>query len=143
MTDEPYANIREILGHLIGRTLIEITQHDKEDFLNGEDSFVELMFNDGNTLKFFALDSKLYKVPGAFCFSDPNGETEEDEYVPTEEDRATKGWIVVEKKTDPDYPVHVLPNFGRNHILTMDCWCRPKLDEYREDPIVNHNEELP
>lgn len=141
MTEESYANIRDILGHLIGRTVVDITQHDKEDFVAGDDAYVELMFDDGNTLKFFTLENKHYKAPGPFCFSDPNtAEKDADEYVPTEDDKSTKGWIVVEKE-DTEYPVHVIPNFGRNHILNMGCWCNPALDPFREDPIVNHNEE--
>lgn len=50
--DGHYANIRDVIGHFIGKTVVDITQHDKEDWdMNGE-SFVYLLFNDGSGLKF-------------------------------------------------------------------------------------------
>lgn len=50
---EQYANIRDYLGIFIGRTLLDVSQHDKEDFdpENGKPSFVELMFENG-TVRF-------------------------------------------------------------------------------------------
>jgi hypothetical protein len=51
--EETYANIRDILGHLVGKRIVDITQHDKEDFEADGRSFVCLMFDDGNTATFY------------------------------------------------------------------------------------------
>lgn len=51
MTEE-YSNIREILGKFIGRTIIDITQHDKEEWDNDGLCYVQLMLDDGNYLRF-------------------------------------------------------------------------------------------
>ena len=53
---EPYANIREILGSFIGKRIVDITQHDEEEFRAGEESYVMLLFDDGNFLKFPVTD---------------------------------------------------------------------------------------
>lgn len=45
------SNIRDFLGHLLGRRVVEITQHDPEDFKQGE-CFVTLHFEEGTTLVF-------------------------------------------------------------------------------------------
>lgn len=52
--DEPYANIRDIdqLGSLLGQRVIEITQHDEEDFREDGASFVCLHFENGTTVTF-------------------------------------------------------------------------------------------
>lgn len=52
MPDETYANIRQILGHLIGQRVVDITQHDPEDFVEGEGSFVMFLFENGDYAKF-------------------------------------------------------------------------------------------
>lgn len=49
--NENYSNIREILGHLIGKRIEDISQHDQEDF-EVEGSFVMLMLEGGDYLKF-------------------------------------------------------------------------------------------
>lgn len=51
-SEEPYANVREFLGSLIGKTLIDVTQHDIADFERNDEAFVMLMFDDGSLLKF-------------------------------------------------------------------------------------------
>lgn len=56
MAEEPYANIREVLGDLIGRPLLDITQHDEEYFQQTGRVFVDLMFNEGNVLRFYVED---------------------------------------------------------------------------------------
>lgn len=48
--EDDYANIREILGSLIGRVLVDITQHDKEEF-DEEGSFIQFHFDDGGYVK--------------------------------------------------------------------------------------------
>jgi hypothetical protein len=50
---EGYSTIRDLLGSLIGKTLVDVSQHDQEDWeLEGE-SFVVLMFSDGSSVKFY------------------------------------------------------------------------------------------
>ena len=52
--EQPYATIRDHIGYLIGKTLVEITQHDREDFdpEDGSGCFVCFHFNDGSWIKF-------------------------------------------------------------------------------------------
>jgi len=49
-----YANIRNsnLLGDFIGRTVIDITQHDQDEFRETGRTFVMLMFDDGSTMTF-------------------------------------------------------------------------------------------
>ena len=48
-----YANIRAILSkRLIGRTIMDITQHDKADFARDGRVFVQFMLDDGSWIKF-------------------------------------------------------------------------------------------
>lgn len=54
--DERYANIREILGRLIGCKVVDITQHDAEEFQETRQSRVELHFDNGETLRFLIDD---------------------------------------------------------------------------------------
>lgn len=51
MADEVYSNIRDILGAVIGRKLIDITQHDEDQFKE-TGSFIQLHFDDGSYLRF-------------------------------------------------------------------------------------------
>jgi hypothetical protein len=44
----PTGKIRNILGHFIGKKLVDITQHEPED----EQGFIMLMFDDGTFMKF-------------------------------------------------------------------------------------------
>ncbi len=53
MDNEPYSTIREILGPLIGLKLVDITQHDAEEYAETKRSYVMLMFEDGSYVKFF------------------------------------------------------------------------------------------
>lgn len=48
-----YANIRQILGHLIGKRIVDITQHDQEEWEQDGTSYVHLMLEDGDYLKFY------------------------------------------------------------------------------------------
>lgn len=56
MPEEPYANIREIIGELIGAKIVDITQHDQEYFERTGRSFVDLMFDTGNVLRIYVWD---------------------------------------------------------------------------------------
>ncbi len=49
---EHYATIREKLGWLVGRRVLDVTQQDEEDYQETGEAYVMLMFDDGSTLKF-------------------------------------------------------------------------------------------
>ncbi len=51
-----YANIREMLGGMIGRKVIDITQHDEDEWKAGSEAYVMVMFDDGSWLKFPVTD---------------------------------------------------------------------------------------
>jgi len=71
-SSEPdYANIRNFLGHLVGKTLVDVTQHDEDEYLETQESYVMLLFDCGDTVKFPISDA-------GFCF------TREGEEVPVE-----------------------------------------------------------
>lgn len=57
MADE-YSNVRdpEILGSFIGKTIIDITQHDKDEFAEDNLAYVQLHFEDGSYVKFYIMD---------------------------------------------------------------------------------------
>lgn len=63
MSAEPYSNIREMLGCYVGRTIIDISQHERDEF-NPEEAavglsggaFVQLLFNDASWIRFFIGD---------------------------------------------------------------------------------------
>ncbi len=70
---EPYSTIREMLGELIGHTVVDITQHDQDEWERDGASYFMLMFEDGQTLKIFQSDSP------AFILNDGEEEEEDDE----------------------------------------------------------------
>jgi len=47
-----YATIREILGALIGRRVVDVTQQDQDEWERDQQAYVMLMFDDGSYLKF-------------------------------------------------------------------------------------------
>ena len=47
---EGYANIRDILGQFVGQRLVDITQHDEEEWEAGREAYICLMFERGGTL---------------------------------------------------------------------------------------------
>lgn len=53
---EEYSNIRAIIGYLIGQRVVDITQHDAEEYLETKQSYIQILFEDGNYLKFFVGD---------------------------------------------------------------------------------------
>lgn len=66
-----YATVREFLGEFVGRRVVDITQHDPEFFLENSMTFVDLMFDSGDVLRF-------YQQQGV-CFAinpDTDGEAE-------------------------------------------------------------------
>jgi len=52
MAQPGYANIREILGEFVGRTIIDITQQDEDEFRETGEAYVMLHFDDGSYMKF-------------------------------------------------------------------------------------------
>lgn len=52
MADEMYANIREVLGPCLGQRVMEITQHDADEFEDTRECYVMLHFENGVTLRF-------------------------------------------------------------------------------------------
>lgn len=56
MPDEVYSNIRQILGSLIGRRLVDITQHDKEEFEETQQSYIQFHFDNGEYVKIPIVD---------------------------------------------------------------------------------------
>lgn len=55
MSDEAYVQIRAALGELIGSTIIDITQHDQEEFEDEGLAVIYLHLSNGKTL-FFSWD---------------------------------------------------------------------------------------
>jgi hypothetical protein len=35
--------------------------------------------------------------------------------------------------------VHVIPEFGREHDQTSQCWCHPEVEVHEDDCLVIHN----
>lgn len=65
MTD--YSNIRDILSGVIGRTVVDITQHDEDEYLETQEAYVMLMFDDGSFLKFPIGDEGFHHNTGGEC----------------------------------------------------------------------------
>lgn len=53
--DESYANIREIMGELIGQKVVDITQHDEDYFQVHNRGFIDLMLDGGDVLRIYSL----------------------------------------------------------------------------------------
>jgi hypothetical protein len=134
------SNIREILGFLIGNELLDITSEDEADRKDGRDPFIELLFENGATLKFFILDSDLYKAAGPLCFSDPS-RVDDDLYHPDPSDAEAHKWVAVKELTEDGEIMHVIPCFGKLHAINEICDCQPK-KEFRDDGswFFNHEE---
>lgn len=47
-----YANIRDILRAFIGKRIVDITQHDADEFAEDGRAYVSLLFDDGGLLEF-------------------------------------------------------------------------------------------
>ncbi|MCL5743273.1 MAG: hypothetical protein M1541_04980 [Acidobacteria bacterium] len=59
-----HENIREILGHLIGQRVADVTQHDKNEFRENGQSYVHLAFEDGSYVKFYIGDEGFSSYQG-------------------------------------------------------------------------------
>jgi len=65
MSGESYVNIRQILGEIIGTTIVDITQHDEEEFRATHESYVALHLSTGATLTFPISDAGFHlETPG-------------------------------------------------------------------------------
>lgn len=67
---ENYSNIRELIGHYVGKKLVDVTQHDAEEFDEDGVSYVLLMFEGGLTIQFDIGDD------GGFHYQSPDDEPE-------------------------------------------------------------------
>lgn len=69
-----YANIREILGTMVGKTVGDVTQHGEEDYDPESETgaFIRLMFTDGSVLHLPVGDE-------AVVFTDATLDVEENE----------------------------------------------------------------
>ena len=50
--DELYATARVILGRFIGKKLLDVSQHDADEYKEEGAAYVYLLFEDGLSLKF-------------------------------------------------------------------------------------------
>ncbi len=46
-------NIRECIGHFIGRTIEDITQHDRDEFEESRRTHIQFLLSGGDYIKFF------------------------------------------------------------------------------------------
>lgn len=66
--EEEYANIREIIPEeIIGAKVLDITQHDEEYFKMTGRSFIDLMFDTGDVIRFYVQDQGLAINPTEEC----------------------------------------------------------------------------
>ena len=49
-SEETFANIRDFLGFLLGQQLVDITQHDREEWVESREAYVCLHFANGGTI---------------------------------------------------------------------------------------------
>ncbi len=54
--DDVYSNIRQILGWAVGQKIVDITQHDADEFQEDRRCYVMLMLENGGHIKFFVGD---------------------------------------------------------------------------------------
>ncbi len=141
-----YEKLRDILKHLIGQRLLEITEADKEELIDGRDKFVEFMFDGGDTVRFFMAPNDAYQGRSPISFSDPDKKSHyrfENEYFhPTAEEEAKGGWIAVDWRDATGTERHILPVKGKLHWLDGNCWCNPDRHFYDNGGWDwRHNEE--
>jgi hypothetical protein len=60
--DERYVTVRDFLGHFIGQTIIDITQHDEEEFEEDGWSKVYLHMSNGESICFYIGDDGCFAV---------------------------------------------------------------------------------
>ena len=52
-----YVTIRDVLSRFIGQKIADITQHDEEEWKAGQEAYVCLMFESGDTITFPVTDA--------------------------------------------------------------------------------------
>lgn len=52
-SENNFDNIRDLMGSFIGKTIMDITQSDQEEWEEGDDPYVMIMFDDGSTMKLY------------------------------------------------------------------------------------------
>ena len=52
--DEPLTTIRDLIGGFIGKKVVDISQHDEDEWIAGEPPYITLIFEDFTMLKFLA-----------------------------------------------------------------------------------------
>lgn len=67
-----YANIREILGFAVGKRIVDVTQHDEEEWKESRACYVELLLEGGGTIRFNVGDE-------GFVYRDPDEPDDDDE----------------------------------------------------------------
>lgn len=146
MTD--HGNIRDILQPAVGQRVIDISQHDKADLEDGKDAFVQFLFENGVTIKFYISENEAYASGVPICMQDPNTPDDPNDdgcWHPTEQEQIEGRWAVLEVANDDLRTGHVVPTFGKAHKLEGDCWCEPKFEkltsEHRTRQMYTHNAE--
>jgi len=61
---ESYSNIRDILGDLVGQRLVEVTQHDMDEWQETGEAYIMLMFENGASLQVFIGEDGFEYVKG-------------------------------------------------------------------------------
>lgn len=76
-----YANIRELLGGLVGARVADVTQHDKEDWDRDRSSFVQFTFDDGRWIRFPVSDAGFHTgdCDGEIAWDEPEAAEQVDE----------------------------------------------------------------
>ena len=79
---ENNVTIRDIIGRFCGKTILDISQHDEEEWLAGEPAYVMLMMSDGSTLKIYCSGFEAFeaekKITTAFYLAEDEDYLEED-----------------------------------------------------------------
>jgi hypothetical protein len=129
MENERHADkIRDLLKHLIGQRLLEITEADEDERKDGRDNFVELMFEKCDTVRFFMAPNHAYRGRSPISFSDPDEKDDQFEdgyFCPTPEEEAIGGWVAVDWRDATGTERHIVPVKGKHHWLDGNCWCNP------------------
>lgn len=50
--EEGYATVRELLGCILGRTVVEVTQHDEDEFMETGQAYISMHFDNGTVVTF-------------------------------------------------------------------------------------------
>jgi len=80
---ENNVTIRDIIGRFCGKTILDISQHDEEEWLSGEPAYVMLMMSDGSTLKIYCNGFEAFeaekKITTAFYLAEDEEDYDDDD----------------------------------------------------------------